>query len=280
MDTKKKTEKFILFVIGLFLLGSCAEFKGIFDEGARSSRGPQSVDDLASTRAAKTDGSGVSVRAPIMTREGTYYFVKTGDSLAQIAHKYHIDWEAIAQINSIGEDQLVVGRRIFIPHKKNLSRFGVVPRAISSTRKQQQKDSRMARANAEKSPSKQLKFAWPVDGGYVSSRFGHRRGRPHDAIDIAAKPGTAVFAAEAGKVIFAKRFAGYGNLVVVKHRDDYFTAYAHNQDMFVRKGQKVRLGQRIAVVGRTGRATGPHLHFEVRHGTQAVDPIQFFPDRR
>lgn len=280
MGITRKIKLALLLGLILPVLG-CAEFKGIFDETARTSYSPAPSRPVPEkiNRADVREGLVSEMRAPIVTREGTYYFVQSGDTLAQIAHKYRLDWEAIAQINSLGEDQLVVGRRLFIPHKKNLEKFGVVSRTISTTRG---KASKTAVAKAAKSSraSKKFQFFWPVDGGRVTSRFGSRWGRPHDGIDIAATPGTAVLAAEAGKVIFAKRFAGYGNLIVVTHKEDYFTAYAHNQDVFVRKGQKVKRGQRIAVVGRTGRATGPHLHFEVRQGTQSVDPLQFFPDKR
>lgn len=271
-----KIKMILLVVVGLLSIG-CADFKGIFDEQALSSRAVMPPDRMSkdASREAVSAGAKSEVREPIATREGTYYFVREGDSLAKIAQQYRIDWEAIAQINSLYDQQLVVGRRIFIPHKKNLAKFGVVPRAIAASRKKLKQQSRYLLSKS-KGP---LQFAWPVDGGRITSRFGPRRGRPHDAIDIGAKIGTAVMAAEQGRVIFAKRFAGYGNLIVVKHKDDFFTAYAHNHDVFVRKGQKVRRGQRIAIVGRTGRATGPHLHFEMHKGTQAIDPAQFFPDK-
>lgn len=278
MAIEIKIKIVLILAVGLLSV-ACADFKGIFDEQALSSRGVMPPDRLnkdASREAVSTAGSTSEVREPITTKEGTYYFVREGDSLAKIAQQYRIDWEAIAQINSLYDQQLVVGRRIFIPHKKNLAKFGVVPRAIAASRKKIKQQPKHLSAKS-KGP---LNFAWPVDRGEITSRFGTRRGRPHDAIDIGAKVGTAVMAAEQGRVIFSKRFAGYGNLIVIKHKDDFFTAYAHNHDMFVRKGQKVRRGQRIAIVGRTGRATGPHLHFEVHKGTQAIDPLQFFPDKK
>lgn len=280
MGITRKIELAVLLGLILPVLG-CAEFKGIFDETARTSysQAPSRPVPEKLNRADVREDVVGEKRAPIVTREGTYYFVKPGDTLAQIAHKYRLDWEAIAQINGLGEDHLVVGRRLFIPHKKNLEKFGVVSRTISSTRGKAPKIQGVQAKRPKKSP-KGFKFIWPVDGGRITSRFGTRWGRPHDGLDIAAKPGTAVLAAEKGKVIFAKRFAGYGNLIVVKHDGDYFTAYAHNQDVFVRKGQKVKRGQRIAVVGRTGKATGPHLHFEIRQGTQSIDPLPFFPEKR
>ncbi len=103
----------------------------------------------------------------------------------------------------------------------------------------------------------------------------------HDGIDIGAKPGSPVVAAADGTVVYAdNRLAGYGNLIIVRHRDNLFTAYAHNRRNLVHQGDKVRSGQKIALVGRTGRATGPHLHFEVRRGTTPVDPLLYLPRRK
>ena len=111
----------------------------------------------------------------------------------------------------------------------------------------------------------------------MTSTFGVRRGRRHDGIDISAKRGTPVQAAANGKVIFSSRLRGYGNLILVKHKDDFFTAYAHNARNLKKKGQTVKKGDVIARVGSTGRASGPHLHFEVRKGNVARNPTFFLP---
>jgi len=124
-----------------------------------------------------------------------------------------------------------------------------------------------------------VRLIWPVDG-VVTSRFGRRHGRMHDGIDIAAPRGTPVRAAASGVVVYAdRRLAGYGNLIILRHDANLFTVYAHNQRNLVRVGQRVRQGQTIALVGSTGRATGPHLHFEVRIGAKPVDPLAYLPPR-
>ncbi len=124
-----------------------------------------------------------------------------------------------------------------------------------------------------------IRLIWPVKG-IITSRFGRRHGRWHDGIDIAAPRGTPVHAAAAGVVIYADhRLTGYGNLIIIRHPHNIFTAYAHNERMLVRKGEHVRQGQVIATVGATGRATGPHLHFEVRIGPRPVDPLAYLPPR-
>lgn len=127
--------------------------------------------------------------------------------------------------------------------------------------------------------SHQDMFIWPLDKFTFMSGFGIRRGRRHDGVDLAAKGGTPVKAAANGEVAFSGRMRGYGNLILLKHDNNYFTAYAHNRANLVKKGKKVKQGQTIAKVGRTGRATGNHVHFEIRRGQQAMDPVAFLPAR-
>ena len=122
----------------------------------------------------------------------------------------------------------------------------------------------------------ELRFGWPV-GGEVSSRFGWRRGRRHEGIDIRARRGSRVVAAEAGRVIHSGRLGAYGNVVIVKHAGRYSTVYAHNERNLVEKGRFVERGETLATVGRSGNATGAHLHFEVRRDRVAQDPLTFLP---
>ncbi len=112
----------------------------------------------------------------------------------------------------------------------------------------------------------------------IGSPFGARGGKPHEGIDLPAPIGTPVFAAAAGKVVYAgSGIRGYGNLVVLKHTGDLLTVYAHNSLLLVSQGQTVRAGDRIALVGQSGHATGPHLHFEVRTGQIPRDPMSYLP---
>lgn len=122
-----------------------------------------------------------------------------------------------------------------------------------------------------------IKLRWPLERAVVTSKFGGRRGERggdfHEGVDLRADRGTPVLAAEAGRVVYAGRgIQGYGKLVVLKHSDQLATVYAHNSEFLVRKGMTVSKGQRVALSGNTGHTTGPHLHFEVRHGPEAVDP--------
>ena len=112
----------------------------------------------------------------------------------------------------------------------------------------------------------------------VGSPFGARWGKPHEGIDLPAPVGTPVFAAADGEVVYAGNgIRGYGNLIVIQHAGDLLTVYAHNSVLLVSQGQPVRAGDRIALVGQSGHATGPHLHFEVRSGQIPRDPMSFLP---
>jgi len=112
----------------------------------------------------------------------------------------------------------------------------------------------------------------------LMSRFGVRGGEHHDGIDIAAPEGTAIHAAGSGVVLFAGAQRGYGNLAVIDHGGGLATVYAHCSEVLVRTGQNVSSGQTIAKVRRTGRATGPHLHFEVRLRAQPRNPLFYLPE--
>lgn len=99
----------------------------------------------------------------------------------------------------------------------------------------------------------------------------------HDGVDIAAPVGTPVYAADSGTVIFSGKLHGYGNTVIVRHDDAYATVYGHQERNLVAEGVRVRRGQEIGEIGRTGRTTGANLHFEVRCYNLAKDPLAYLP---
>lgn len=117
-------------------------------------------------------------------------------------------------------------------------------------------------------------LGWPVQGTIVSP-YGQRWGRLHSGIDIAAPAGTPIAAAASGRVVYAGSMSGYGLIVVIQHAGGVATAYAHNSSNAVSVGQPVVQGQTIASVGCTGHCYGDHVHFEVRIGGSAVDPMGY-----
>ncbi len=122
---------------------------------------------------------------------------------------------------------------------------------------------------------------WPVLTGFVSSLFGYRtdpfsgRGAFHEGVDFAGANGSSVISVGAGVVSFAGDRSGYGNLVEINHGNGYATRYGHNSAALVKTGDTVRKGQRIALMGSSGRSTGPHVHFEVLLNGSPVNPSQY-----
>jgi len=133
----------------------------------------------------------------------------------------------------------------------------------------------------QRAASRLVPTARPLTAGYTASRFGRRtdpltgnRSR-HEGLDFAAPSGTPILAAGPGVVAFAGRHPAYGNQVDIDHGDGLMTRYAHARKLFVKAGDIVHQGDKIAEVGSTGRSTGPHLHFEVRIDGVPHDPMKF-----
>ncbi|RMH52708.1 MAG: M23 family metallopeptidase [Zetaproteobacteria bacterium] len=258
----------------------------------------------------KTDLAGVGYRYGLPLPE--VHIVQRGETLYGIGRHYGIDYHLLIRRNHIRPPYTIyVGQRIYLTRPAPASiaplarqyhrvarqsgrgrRADLHRRARHAGRKGAVRSSRKGRRRAavgggvrrtmsgERRAVAVVPLRWPAEGP-VTSGFGRRGSRMHDGIDIGARPGSPVVAAADGTVVYASdRLAGYGNLIIIRHRDNLFTAYAHNQRNLVRRGDVVHAGQRIALVGRTGRATGPHLHFEVRRGTTPVDPLLYLPPRR
>jgi murein DD-endopeptidase MepM/ murein hydrolase activator NlpD len=132
-------------------------------------------------------------------------------------------------------------------------------------------------AVAEPPPLTSDKFMWPVSAGKVVAGYGPGAGgQQNDGVNIAAPEGTEVRAAENGVVAYAgNELRGFGNLLLIRHADGWMTAYAHNDALLVKRGDTVRRGQIIARVGKTGNVSEPQLHFELRRGTRALDPVPY-----
>ncbi len=119
-------------------------------------------------------------------------------------------------------------------------------------------------------------FWWPLNGGVLTSYGAATGGGHNDGINIAAPRGTPIAATEGGTVAYAgNELRGYGNLVLIKHADGWISAYAHCDELLVKKGDQVYRGKAIAKVGETGNVSEPQLHFELRRGNRPVDPRQF-----
>jgi murein DD-endopeptidase MepM/ murein hydrolase activator NlpD len=193
-----------------------------------------------------------------MPRRAQTHVVARGETVWLIARRYNTTVGQLARLNRLRDpSQISVGQRLRVP------RTGAAPYRP-----------------AEPAPDVrdyQGPWIWPVNGS-ISSLFGRRGRRHHEGLDIMAASGTPVYAAARGRVIYAgARVSGYGNMVILKHEGSIASVYAHNRRNLVRVGQWVEQGEMIAEVGQTGRASGPHLHFELRRDGRPQDPQAYLP---
>lgn len=193
------------------------------------------------------------------------HLVRKGDTLYSVARRYGVSASDLKKLNRIRDERDIdIGTRLMIPRAKRVSR-------PPSKKKRTQ-------AKRAYTPRTKTKFIWPLKKFKITSRYGIRSSKKHDGIDLGAKKGTLIRAAASGKVIFAGWGpSGYGKVVILKHKNSAITLYAHNDRNLVRKGQRVRQGQSIATVGKSGRATGYHVHFEIRIKRKPVNPAKYLP---
>ncbi len=258
-------KKYFRYFILIFLLAfnACTDFADVF--GAR----PEASS------------------SPVLRVDGTYYIVSENDTMQSVAKKYDISAYQLSIANGLEtDDELVVGQKLLIPKesktKESIAAKKREAKAASKT-KSHVKDKKTGSKTSEnvvvKKDSQQGQdYIWPVKGT-VTSLMGPRRGRSHDGIDISAPFKAPISAVRNGTVIFAGKMSAYGNLVIIKHTGNIFSAYAHLSEFKVDKDKKVKQGELIGLVGRTGRASATHLHFEIRSKTQAMDPMKYLPPK-
>jgi murein DD-endopeptidase MepM/ murein hydrolase activator NlpD len=228
---------------------------------------------------------------------GVYHEVKQGQTLWSIARAYGVDVQTLARVNQIADaTALHVGRKLYVPgatqQREIVSRCPcgtetVKPSSSVNTLSQILRPAARSAAaqaahtvvTAQETALQRVALIWPVQGE-VSRGFVQDATRRHDGVDIVAPRGTSIQAAADGEVIFSGWGpGGYGRIVILQHQTEVVTIYAHNQDNLVRLGQRVRQGEPIATVGQSGRATGNHLHFEIRHKSIPIPPHKFLPPR-
>lgn len=196
------------------------------------------------------------------TTEGVYHTVKKGQTLWRISKTYGVDMQTIAEYNDIyDKNRIYVGQEIFIPGAEKQLEVDVYKPDPDGT----------GTIVVHKGM-----FVWPTTGT-VYSLFGVRWGQMHSGLDISANAGVPVLAGGDGVVEFAGRKGGYGNLVILKHSDGYETYYGHLSVISVSVGDRVLKGEKIGLIGSTGKSTGPHLHFEVRKDNKVRNPLFFLP---
>ncbi len=198
-------------------------------------------------------------------RAGVYHVVERHQTLYRICKTYGTDIREVASLNGIADyHRIQVGQRIFIPGARKVLKVEIYIDDVVEE---------MSEKDKEKIVDKRSDFIWPIAGRRVEG-FEESARKTHQGIDISSPLGTPIKASNSGRVIYSgNTVKGYGNLIILRHPEGWVTVYAHNQVNLVEEGMNVEKEQVIAKVGQTGRATGPHLHFEVRKNNRAVDPM-------
>lgn len=244
------------------------------------------------SRAPVDDGSRSASPYPPLPKDCTQtWTVKKGDTLIGIALDAGADYREIAAMNQLANpniiqlDRTLCVRRSAQKNKKAAPTNNMMAKTDPSVKDTKAETKTAPVKPVEVMPSTSsatnaaladgMKFAWPAKGKVVAG-FNEASNK---GINIAGKMGEPVDAAAEGKVVYAgSGLRGYGNLVIVKHENNYLTAYAHNSKILVKEGETVKRGQRIAEMGDSD-ADSVMLHFEVRRQGKPVDPLKFMPQR-
>ena len=303
----------LIFIAVAMLLGACGWVEWPpQDEKPRASNRPQTLNPSSSafTNAITiTVGKGDTVhglsrrhrvsaraiidanklRAPYVISSGQRlilpsardYVVKRGDTISSIASKHNENMHAIARLNVLRPPYIIyVGQNLFLPDLKRAHPVAISIAEAPEPKRTSIKARARNRVKAVSTPPARTGkgFLWPVKGKLLSSYGGKSEGMQNDGINIAAPRGAPVRAAENGVVAYSgNELRGFGNLLLLKHSDSWITAYAHNESLLVKRGDKIKKGQIIAKVGSSGSVKDPQLHFELRKGKKAIDPIKHLP---
>lgn len=212
---------------------------------------------------------------PAPSGAGVRHVVARGQTLWRIAKVYGVDIDELAEVNGISDtSSLKTGQVLFIPGVDEVRHVPPYPEPI---------DSALAPPMPpETADDGDGRWLWPVKNGEVLSYYGApRRTHRHKGLDIRGRSGQLVLATRSGRVTYSgSGMRGYGKTVIVDHGGGMSSLYAHNSSLLVRKGERVKRGEAIARVGRSGNASTEHLHFEIRRRDRPVDPLGYLRPTR
>lgn len=207
--------------------------------------------------------------------------VRSGESLSRIAARYHVSRASVIGVNDLANPSaLRIGQQLAVPgchppgeagpaeaRGGTLVADGIVVKRVGPRRVLTE-----LVLTAPDFQEARIPLVWPVEGPVIST-FGQRARGWHAGIDISAEMGSQVYAAAPGTVVYSGWIRSYGQVVKIEHSNGFITLYAHNLTNLVEAGEEVEAGQVIATVGRSGHATGPHVHFEIRRDGRAYNPL-------
>jgi lipoprotein NlpD len=225
---------------------------------------------------------------------GSSYRVRPGDTLYAISWRYGFDYRQLAKTNNIEPPyRIQVGQVLLLQNPgqvtsrtnrgRNSNNNYSNTRSKSLAKNRNQSVDSTVKASSDSSDRESVprafsgRWQWPATGPVIKSY--NTSGAPHKGIDIGGKLGESVYAAATGEVVYAGNgLIGYGNLLILRHDDEYLSAYGHNSKLLIREGDVVKAGQRIAEMGDSG-ADRVKLHFEIRYDGKPVNPLGLLPKR-
>ncbi|MEI6857087.1 M23 family metallopeptidase [Psychrilyobacter sp.] len=199
--------------------------------------------------------------------KGSYHMVRSGDTLYGISKKYDVKIDSLKKINNLKTNILYKGDKIYLGKMVNKGDLNYKSTSLT-TYKNNSKDSILKN------------FGQPLKKMVVTSPYGYRNhpvlGRRilHTGVDLKACINTPVYSPYSGVITYAGWMDGYGKMIIINNGKNYETRFAHLNRILVKKGQRVKKGKAIAKSGKTGRVTGPHLHYEIRYRKQSMNPMK------
>lgn len=236
------------------------------------------------------------------------YKVQPGDTLYGVSRLFGVDTSEVARLNDIGSPYTIrTGQVLRLPSVTRKTQFASESGGVAPVSREDLTPARVASVQGERVPVPQDKpsslkssataaaprsgsasittktprrssgkFLRPLDGSIVSDYGAKKNGLHNDGINISAARGTPVKAAENGVVVYAgNELKGSGNLILIRHENQWMTAYGHMDQITIKKGQVIKRGEQIGTVGSSGSVSAPQLHFEVRRGTEALNPNNY-----
>lgn len=226
----------------------------------------------------------IRVGQKISIPAGRFHVVQRGETVYSISRLYGVDMASLTSLNRVPPPYTIkVGEKLQVPSRAmTQTASGTVSSAGTPLARPvagaTQTAAHTSTVTVPKSPLPQPpaatgSFVWPVEGKILSTYGPKANGLHNDGINIAAEMGQPVKASQSGIVAYAgNELKGYGNLLLVRHENDWITAYAHNSKLLVQRGDQVVRGQTISLAGNSGSVVTPQVHFEVRKGAKALDP--------
>jgi murein DD-endopeptidase MepM/ murein hydrolase activator NlpD len=205
-----------------------------------------------------------------MHKQGSYYKVQKGETIYRIARNHNIDVNALMALNEIKEpSSLKQGTLLYIPNQK------AIPQMAEEMPSSSAAESITQVKNIDTTRDDKSKYVWPVHGRVIT-KFGKASEKKYDGVNIEGLWGEEVRAISDGKVLYSgSGVKGYGNMVIIRHGGRLYSVYALNSENLVSKGDEVRKSQVIAKVGGIPRIGKSFLHFQIRDGKKAVDPLNY-----